>query len=105
MTLAQDGSYVVQQLMDGRIVANLRTGQLSAPELAKARAAIEAARLAEQPRSAGAPPPVNAREISVEVAGVKRDVVGPPGVPGTASAAMQGPVAELARSLDELTMR
>ena len=97
--------YVAQQIVGERVIADLRTGKLGPSELEKARAAIDAAKLIEQPPSSGVQPPVNAQEVSVEAVGVKRVVVGPPGAAGAATAAMQGPVADLVRTLDELTKR
>lgn len=78
-TIAADGAYAVERVLNGQVRARLREGRLAPETMATLRAAIKAARLGDMPARLGAPPAVNAATLTVRAGAVVRTVSAPGG--------------------------
>jgi hypothetical protein len=98
-TVAADGAYAVQRVLNGQVRAKVREGRLTRAAMETLRAAIAAARLEDMPPRLGTPPAANPASLTVRAGAVIRTLPaqGGTGADGFAALARDAPGTPAAR--------
>lgn len=78
-SIAEDGCFTVDRLLNGNVITRLRLGRLGPDQILSARAAIDATGVASLPDRTGNPPAINLAVVSITYRGVTKELVMPAG--------------------------